>query len=161
MEWPREKRAGGGRRPRSEAGRAEILARQGLAEIAEYLAGERREFSVPMDGAGLSPFTRRVLEACAQVPYGETVCYGEIARRIGKPRGARAVGQALGRNPVPLIVPCHRVVASGGGLGGFGGGVELKRRLLALERRHGEESSKGQARGRKHAESAGQESRPS
>ncbi len=110
------------------------MARQGLAEVAEYLTGQRREFSVPVDATGLSPFTRQVLEACARVPYGETVSYAEIAQQVGKPGGARAVGQALGRNPVPFIVPCHRVVARGGRLGGFRGGEELKRRLLTLER---------------------------
>lgn len=135
VEWPREKRAVSSRRPGSGGGRAEELAQQGLTEVAEYLAGERLQFSVPVDTGELSAFTRQVLEACRRVPYGQTVCYGELAKRVGKPGAARAVGQALGRNPVPLIVPCHRVVASGGELGGFGGGVELKRRLLALERK--------------------------
>jgi methylated-DNA-[protein]-cysteine S-methyltransferase len=74
-----------------------------------------------------------VLRALARVSYGRTVTYGELAARVGQPRGARAVGQAMARNPVPLVIPCHRVVASGGGLGGYGGGLALKRRLLDLE----------------------------
>jgi methylated-DNA-[protein]-cysteine S-methyltransferase len=104
-----------------------------VAELAEYLAGARREFSVPVDWDAVSGFTRRVLEACARVPFGETVSYGELARAVGSPRAARAVGQALGRNQAPMIVPCHRVLAAGGKLGGFGGGLERKRWLLELE----------------------------
>jgi methylated-DNA-[protein]-cysteine S-methyltransferase len=110
------------------------MARRALKEITEYLGGERREFATPVDWRGWPAFTRQVLETCARVPYGTTVSYGELARRVGSPRAARAVGQALGRNPVPLIVPCHRVVRADGGLGGFGGGPALKGRLLELEK---------------------------
>ncbi len=78
-------------------------------------------------------FDHRVWDAVAAIPYGETVTYGEIARAIGSPNGARAVGTANGRNPIPIIIPCHRVVAAGGKLGGYGGGLPLKRRLLDLE----------------------------
>lgn len=117
--------------------RARAYAERALTEIAEYLAGDRREFTVPLDPAALPRFPWRVLQTCREIPYGQTVSYGELARRAGSPRAARAVGQALARNPWPLLVPCHRVLAAGGGLGGFQGGLELKRRLLAGEQRLG------------------------
>lgn len=104
-----------------------------FAQIGEYFAGRRRAFSVPVDLEGLTPFTREVLAATARIPYGQVASYGAIAARIGRPAACRAVGNALGANPVPIIVPCHRVLATGGGIGGFGGGVHLKRRLLAVE----------------------------
>ena len=113
---------------------AAALAARAEKEILQYLAGRRRKFTVPVDLSGAPPFHAKVLRALARIPYGRTVAYGELAARVGRPRGARAVGQAMAGNPVPLVVPCHRVVASGGGLGGFGGGLDLKRRLLALER---------------------------
>jgi methylated-DNA-[protein]-cysteine S-methyltransferase len=106
--------------------------RQVAAELAEYAAGERRDFSVPVAFEGTA-FDREVWRAVAAIPYGETVSYAEIARRVGRPRAYRAVGAANGRNPIPIIIPCHRVVASDGGLGGYGGGLPLKRRLLELE----------------------------
>jgi methylated-DNA-[protein]-cysteine S-methyltransferase len=101
-------------------------------QLRAYFAGERRTFDVQVDLRHLTPFHRRVLMAAAKVPAGQVVSYGEIARRIGRPRGSRAVGQALGRNPVPIVVPCHRVVAAGG-LGGYTGGLDIKRKLLRLE----------------------------
>ena len=109
------------------------IAEQAEREIREYLAGRRRTFSVPVDLAALPPFHRTVSEALRKVAYGETVTYGGLARRLGRPKAARAVGQAMARNPVPLLVPCHRVLAASGRLGGFGGGPDLKRRLLDLE----------------------------
>ena len=133
VEWPQAEPGGGGPPGPEVSAAAARMAGKALGEVAEYLAGKRRAFSVPVDWRGRGGFGRQVLEACARVPYGETVSYGELAKRVGSPGAARAVGQALGRNPVPLIVPCHRVVASGGGLGGFGGGLEMKRRLLVLE----------------------------
>ena len=102
-------------------------------EIREYLAGRRRRFTVPLDIEDLPPFHRKVLRTLRKVPYGKTVTYGQLAARAGRPRSARAVGRAMAANPLPLVIPCHRVVASGGGLGGYGGGLDLKRRLLALE----------------------------
>jgi len=104
-------------------------------EIGEYFAGRRRTFSTPVDLTGQPPFRRRVLEALRAVPFGETVSYGELARRAGNPRAARAVGQAVGANPVPVVVPCHRVLAAGGAIGGFGLGLPAKRTLLAIEGR--------------------------
>lgn len=112
---------------------ARTLAARAEREVREYLAGRRRTFSIPADLDGLPPFQRKVLLAERRIPYGRTVTYGELAAKVGRPRAARAVGQALAHNPVPLVIPCHRVVASGGGLGGFGGGLPLKKRLLTLE----------------------------
>ncbi len=111
----------------------DAIAEQAALEIQEYLAGKRRIFTVPLDFEGVPAFTRRVLAACAQVPWGSTVSYGQLAARVGQPGAARAVGQALAANPVPLLVPCHRVLRADGKPGGFGGGLRLKRRLLALE----------------------------
>lgn len=102
-------------------------------QIREYLAGERTDFDLPLDLSGLGAFDRSVLRATREVPFGEVCSYGEIARRIGRPGAARAVGSALGRNPLPLVIPCHRIVRSDGTVGGYTGGVERKRRLLALE----------------------------
>jgi len=103
-----------------------------LRQLHEYLAGERRGFTVALDLHG-TDFQRAVWDALRQIPYGATVSYSDIAHRIGRPRALRAVGQALARNPVPIIVPCHRVVGSAGQLVGFGGGLPLKERLIALE----------------------------
>ncbi len=122
VEWPQEEWAEEGPQGPQVSAAAAQMAGRSLGEVAEYLARQRRDFSVPVDWDRLRGFTRQVLEACAQVPYGETVSYGELARLVGSPGAARAVGQALGRNPVPLIVPCHRVVASGEGWEGLGEG---------------------------------------
>jgi methylated-DNA-[protein]-cysteine S-methyltransferase len=116
-----------------ETARAEAIALRGEREVREYLDGRRRRFTVPVDLEDVPPFRRRVLRAALRIPYGRTVSYAELARRSGSPRGARAVGQAMATNPVPLVIPCHRVLATGGGLGGYGGGLDLKRYLLALE----------------------------
>ncbi len=106
-------------------------------ELAEYFAGERRDFSVPRAVSVGTPFQRRVWEELRRIPYGATISYAELAQRIGKPKAMRAVGSANGRNPVSIMVPCHRVVATGGGLGGYGGGLERKLKLLRLERAPG------------------------
>jgi methylated-DNA-[protein]-cysteine S-methyltransferase len=101
-------------------------------QLREYFAGERTEFdlSLRLEGA---PFEREVWEALLGIGYGETVSYGEIARRVGHPGSARAVGAANGRNPIAIIVPCHRVIGADGSLTGYGGGLECKRALLDLE----------------------------
>jgi methylated-DNA-[protein]-cysteine S-methyltransferase len=102
-------------------------------QLAEYFAGQRRAFDVPLDLSSLRPFQRRVLETLLEVPFGDVVTYGELARLAGFPGAARAVGGAMRENPLPVIVPCHRVLPSAGGLGGFGGRPELKRQLLEIE----------------------------
>ena len=101
-------------------------------ELHEYLEGRRRQFTFAIRPQG-TPFQRRVWHALETIPYGSTRTYGDIARAVGAPKAARAVGQANHRNPIPIVIPCHRVVAAGGKLGGYGGGIALKRRLLALE----------------------------
>jgi methylated-DNA-[protein]-cysteine S-methyltransferase len=103
-------------------------------ELDEYFEGKRDRFDVPVDWALTSPgFRSRALHAVAKIPYGRTKTYAEIAKAAGNPRAFRAAGTACGHNPIPLIVPCHRVVQSGGGVGNYGGGPEMKKALLDLE----------------------------
>ena len=102
-------------------------------ELDEYFAGRLQHFGLPIDWALIGPFGRRVLRATAEIPYGDVSSYAEVAAEAGSPRGSRAAGNALGANPVPIVVPCHRVLRSGGALGGYGGGLERKRWLLELE----------------------------
>jgi methylated-DNA-[protein]-cysteine S-methyltransferase len=102
-------------------------------ELDEYFAGKRRSFDLPLDLRALPPFTLDVLNQLARVPYGETTTYGALAQRVGRPRAARAVGTIMNRNPIPIVLPCHRVVGSTGSLVGYGGGLERKRQLLDLE----------------------------
>lgn len=104
-------------------------------ELKEYGEGQRTAFTFPVEPAG-SDFCVTVWHELQHIPYGGTATYGEIARRVGEPGGAQAVGQANHLNPIPIVIPCHRVVAAHGKLGGYGGGVNLKRRLLALEEAH-------------------------
>ncbi len=103
-----------------------------VQQILEYLDGKRTAFDLALDLRG-TEFQRRVWDELLAIPYGETCTYAELARAIGDPAAARAVGTANGANPIALVVPCHRVVATGGKLGGYGGGLPLKRKLLALE----------------------------
>ena len=105
-------------------------------QLQEYFAGCRREFSLPLAPRG-TEFQRQVWYALEGIPYGETRTYGEIARAIGKPKACRAVGMANHRNPLSILVPCHRVVGADGSLTGYGGGLEAKQFLLELEKRHG------------------------
>ena len=104
-----------------------------VAQVQEYLAGKRREFDLPLDLRG-TPFQIACWEALLAIPYGEKRTYAQQAVAVGRPAAVRAVGAANGANPVAIVVPCHRVVAAGGKLGGYGGGLPLKARLLALER---------------------------
>jgi methylated-DNA-[protein]-cysteine S-methyltransferase len=101
-------------------------------QLAEYFSGERKDFDLPLSLAG-TEFQVSVLEALQEIPYGETTSYGAIAKKIGRPKAMRAVGAANGRNPIPIIVPCHRVIGSSGDLTGFGGGLDTKEALLRLE----------------------------
>jgi methylated-DNA-[protein]-cysteine S-methyltransferase len=119
--------------PREAEPAAEAVAEEAATQLREYLDGDRRELDFPLDWSLAGDGQRVVLETLRDIaPYGHVVTYGELARRSGCPGGARAVGQAMARNPLPLVVPCHRVVAADG-LGGYGGGLPLKRWLLALE----------------------------
>jgi len=102
-------------------------------ELDEYFEGKRSEFDVAIDWSPMKDFQRRILEATAAIPFGGHASYGEVAERAGNPRAFRAAGTALGRNPIPIIIPCHRVWAAGGKLGGYTGGLERKRTLLELE----------------------------
>ena len=104
-------------------------------QLTEYFAGERRQFDLPLRLSG-TEFQLRVLEELQRIPYGETTSYGDIATRIGRPKAVRAVGAANGRNPLPIVVPCHRVIGSNGSLTGFGGGLGTKQALLRLEAEH-------------------------
>ncbi len=106
-------------------------------QLEEYFAGTRKDFDLPVLLNG-TEFQVNVLQALQKIPYGETVSYGEIARRIGRPRAVRAVGAANGRNPIPIVVPCHRVIGSTGDLTGFGGGLDTKEALLRLESENSE-----------------------
>ncbi len=101
-------------------------------ELAEYIAGKRKKFSIKPDLSGYSEFSLAVWEKMSKIPYGQTMSYGEVARAIGRPKAARAVGRACGANPVPVIIPCHRIVAKGS-IGGFGSGLDWKRRLFSVE----------------------------
>jgi methylated-DNA-[protein]-cysteine S-methyltransferase len=105
---------------------------EAIAQLEEYFAGERRDFSLPLPLEG-TPFQTTVWSALRTIPYGATVSYGELARRIGRPSASRAVGAANGANPLPIILPCHRVIGADRSLKGFGGGLETKRFLLAFE----------------------------
>jgi methylated-DNA-[protein]-cysteine S-methyltransferase len=113
---------------------AHPLLAEAARQLGEYFAAVRTRFELPLALDG-TPFQRRVWDALLQIPYGATRSYAELARGIGAPAAARAAGSANGANPIPIVVPCHRVIASGGGLGGYGGGLDRKQFLLALERR--------------------------
>ncbi len=107
---------------------------QAREQLQAYFAGELTEFDLPL-APRTTPFQGKVLTELRKVPYGATISYGGLARRVGNPKASRAVGAANGRNPIPIVIPCHRVIGANGDLTGFGGGLETKRRLLALERR--------------------------
>lgn len=110
----------------------EEVLEEAAAQVRGYFRGTRRTFDLPLRLGGTA-FQQRVWAALREIPYGQTISYGELAARIGAPGASRAVGLANGRNPIPIIVPCHRVVAADGTLGGYSGGLERKRRLLDLE----------------------------
>jgi len=103
-----------------------------IGQLNEYFGGTRKSFDVPLSASG-TPFQRRVWAGLQEIPYGETISYGELARWVGSPRAVRAVGRANGANPIAVIVPCHRVIGANGTLTGYGGGLDRKAKLLALE----------------------------
>lgn len=105
-----------------------------FAELSDYFDGSLTDFHTRIDLSAGTPFQQSVWRQLRRIPYGQTTSYSELARRVGKPGAARAVGNANGRNPLPIVVPCHRVVAAGGGLGGYTGGLDIKRFLLDIER---------------------------
>jgi methylated-DNA-[protein]-cysteine S-methyltransferase len=119
-------------RPAEGWRRAQAPFRDVILQLDAYFAGRLRRFDLPLAPEG-TPFQREVWSALTTIPYGETVSYGELARRVGRPTACRAVGAANGRNPIPIIIPCHRVIGADGSLTGFGGGLPIKRRLLLLE----------------------------
>ena len=116
--------------PPDDQGNASLDA--AAEQLGEYFSGARRRFELPLDSRG-TEFQQSVWAQLRQIPYGETASYGDLARRLGKPGAMRAVGSANGANPISIIVPCHRVIGADGSLGGFGGGLEIKRRLLEHE----------------------------
>ncbi len=118
------------------ATRETSLLVEGRRQLTEYFSGTRREFDLPLQPKG-TPFREKVWAALRAVPYGETITYGQLAQRIGSPKAVRAVGQANHDNPIPILIPCHRVVGADGALTGYAGGVEMKRQLLDLEQEHG------------------------
>ena len=118
----------------SQRGGLPAALRAAKRQLAEYFDGTRRDFDLPLSADGTA-FQRRVWDELRRIPYGETISYGELARRIGKPTASRAVGAANGRNPLAIVVPCHRVIGADGTLTGYGGGLPVKQALLALERR--------------------------
>ena len=108
--------------------------RETIRQLRAYFAGELEAFDLPLEPEG-TPFQLAVWKRLCEIPYGETISYGELARRIGNPNASRAVGLANGSNPIPIVIPCHRVIGSNGKLTGYGGGLPIKEKLLALERR--------------------------
>jgi len=136
VERPRKRRNGPGEPLELQgAPLARNVARQAIVELQEYAAGRRTRFTVPLDLRG-TPFQMKVWNALLRIPYGETRSYQQVAREVGNPRASRAVGMANHRNPVAIIVPCHRVISSDGSLGGYAGGLDTKARMLHLEHEH-------------------------
>ena len=127
--------AGDGPPPPSDAADRRLLD-EAADQLRDYFAGERSDFDLPLAMEG-TPFQQRVWQELCEIPYGQTISYGELARRVGRPGSARAVGLANGRNPVAIIVPCHRVIGSNGKLTGYGGGLDRKAWLLDHEAGHG------------------------
>jgi methylated-DNA-[protein]-cysteine S-methyltransferase len=120
---------------RGKFGEVEFKRTAAGRQLTEYFAGKRRAFSIDLDLSGLSPFFRRILKACAAIPFGRTATYGELARAAGSPMAARAAGAALAANPLPIVIPCHRVIAASGKLTGYSapGGLAVKHALLRHE----------------------------
>ncbi len=111
---------------------AAALLRAGRRQLEAYFARELEDFDLPLAPQG-TPFQRATWQKLREIPYGATITYGDLARKVGRPKASRAVGAANGRNPLPIVIPCHRVIGSDGSLTGFGGGIKIKRQLLELE----------------------------
>lgn len=118
--------------PPADARRGGAALKRAARQLGEYFQGRRRTFDLELDPVG-TPFQRRVWRELGRIGYGATITYGDLARRVGNPRASRAVGAANGQNPIPIVLPCHRVIGSDGRLTGFGGGLDVKRWLLELE----------------------------
>ncbi len=116
-----------------KGGEAVAVLMEAREQLSPYLEGTRQDFSLPVDGSAGTPFQRKVWKAIARIPYGRVRSYKWVASRVGGKQYARAVGMALGANPVPIVVPCHRIISQDGSLGGFSCGMPIKRRLLKLE----------------------------
>jgi methylated-DNA-[protein]-cysteine S-methyltransferase len=123
-----------GAKPKPDWIRDDDALRDAADQLHAYFAGERRTFELPLAPRG-TDFQQSVWSALQRIPYGETTTYSTIAERIGRPAAVRAVGAANGANPIPIVIPCHRVIGSNGSMTGFGGGIDVKRKLLALEAR--------------------------
>ena len=103
-------------------------------ELREYFSGIRKKFELPLDLTGRTIFQQKVLKACAKIPFGEVISYGDLAKKAGSPKASRAVGNTMAINPIPIVIPCHRVIASGNKMGGFSGGIHKKEILHSLEK---------------------------
>jgi methylated-DNA-[protein]-cysteine S-methyltransferase len=130
IEFPRDGKRGRPEPRWMESARGPIA--EAVRQLREYFAGERTRFDLPLAPEG-TPFQRNVWRHLQDIPFGETISYGELARRVGNPKASRAVGAANGKNPLPIVIPCHRVIGSNGTLTGFGGGLPTKEALLAIE----------------------------
>lgn len=131
IDFPKHGKASRPQRGWTESSRGPVG--EAVKQLREYFAGGRAEFDLPLAPEGTA-FQRTVWRRLQDIPYGETISYGELARRVGNPKASRAVGAANGRNPLPIVIPCHRVIGANGKLTGFGGGLPTKEALLALER---------------------------
>jgi methylated-DNA-[protein]-cysteine S-methyltransferase len=127
-------RSGRPARPESDWEENPSALHEPIRQLRAYFAGDLEDFDLPLAPEG-TPFQQSVWKELCAIPYGETISYGELARRIGNPKASRAVGLANGSNPIPIIIPCHRVIGSNGKLTGYGGGLPIKEKLLALEKR--------------------------
>jgi methylated-DNA-[protein]-cysteine S-methyltransferase len=132
IEFPKNGKAGRPEKGWQESARGTVA--EAIRQLREYFAGRRNEFDLPLAPHG-TEFQRAVWDRLQEIPYGETISYGELARRVGNPKASRAVGAANGSNPIPIVIPCHRVIGWNGKLTGFGGGLPTKEALLALEAR--------------------------
>jgi methylated-DNA-[protein]-cysteine S-methyltransferase len=135
LKWIRFPGEEPGREPEPGWKASSDLLKDAIEQIRAYFAGERQTFSLKL-APQVTPFQGKVLQALIEIPYGETRSYGELAGQIGNPRASRAVGGACARNPIPIVIPCHRVIGAKGSLTGFGGGLNVKEALLSLEQRY-------------------------